>query len=171
MSEDELWGLTFRRLVAWTMRKHGLPHADAEEMVEEAIVQFLNSGSVTPSDPRELLQALGSRINGIAVNRRRKKALHAVMLTADGSPAELDDPPDPEKVIASDDVARKAVSTLLERVAGDDVVSSIIMCMVEGVEEPTAQAKAMSLDVREVYNAKRRLKTHVEAVKKLMETW
>lgn len=172
LTEDELWALAFKRLVPWAVKRHGLNPADAEEMVQDAIKQFLASGGVAdPSNPQALLQALGSRINGLAVNRRRKKAERAFTLTADGEPAEPDDPPDPEQRIVGDDVARRAVSALFERVGNDEVVFWIVTQMSEGVDEPADHAKALGLDVREVYNARRRLKTHVEAIKKLMETW
>jgi len=40
----------------------------------------------------------------------------------------------------------------------------------DGVEDPADQAKALGCDVLEVYNARRRLKVHVEAVKKMLES-
>lgn len=170
--EDELWVLAFKRLVPWTMKKHRLSPADAEEIVQEAIRLFLEAGGdADPADLKALLQALGSNINGIAVNRRRKKALRAVTLTTDGSPAELDDPPDAEQKIIGDRINRKGISAILDRIADDELLFSIVTQMAEGVVEPAGQAKALSRDIREVYNARRRLKTHTEEVKKLMETW
>jgi len=57
-------------------------------------------------------------------NRRRKKAELAVRLTANGFAAELDDPPDPEQRIVDDEMARKAISILLERVADDELATA-----------------------------------------------
>lgn len=171
-SEDELWRSAFKRLGLWTIKKHGVNREEAEELVREAVVQFLTTGgALDPADYGGFLKAIGSRINGIAINRRRKKVLHAVGLTDDGLPAEPQDPPDPEQSILGREIARKAITTLLEKVSGDDLVYSIILCMIDGIEDPAAQASALQVEVRELYNARRRLKSHVESIKKLMETW
>ena len=170
--EDELWKLAFKKLVLWTAKKHRMNPADAEEIVQDAIRLFLKAGGqADPSNPKALLDTLGSNINGIAVNRRRKKAELAVHLTADGEPAELDDPPDPEQRSVDDDIARRAVSTLLERIDGDELATAIVMQTIDGIEDAADQAKVLGRRVQEVYNARRRLKEHVEAVKQLMETW
>ena len=172
MTEDELWQLAFKKLLVWTVKRHRMNAADAEETVQEAIRLFIKrGGKADPANPKALLEALGSNINGIAVNRRRKKAELAVALTSDGEPAELDDPPNVEQRIVNDDLTRRAVSTLLERVADDELATAIVMQMIDGVDEPAEQAMAIGRRIGEVYNARRRLKTHVEAVQKLMETW
>jgi DNA-directed RNA polymerase specialized sigma24 family protein len=172
LTEDELWKLAFKKLVLWTIKRHRMKPADAEETVQEAIRLFLAAGGVAdPSRPKALLDALRSNVNGIAVNRGRKKAAKAVGLTEDGSPAELKSPPHLEDRIVGDQIARKAISTMLERVDGDHLVTSIFMLKLDGVEDAADQAKALGCNVRDVYNARRRLKTHTDAVEKLMEGW
>ncbi len=122
--------------------------------MQEAIRLFLQAGGeVDAADPTALLNALGSNVNGIAVNRRRKKAQLAVVLTTDGSAAELDDPSDPEQRIVDGQIARKAISTLLERVEKDELATAIVIQTSDGVEHPADQAKALGRGVREVYNA------------------
>jgi DNA-directed RNA polymerase specialized sigma24 family protein len=171
-AEGELWRLAVKKLVVWTVKKHRMNPADAEQVVQEAIRLFLRAGGqADPNNPKALIDGLGSNINGIAVNRRRKKAELAVRLTADGTDAEPDDPPDAEQRLIDDQIARKAISAILERVKDDQRATEVVMMMSEGIEDPADQAKAMGCDVREVYNARRRLKTHVEAIKQRMETW
>lgn len=171
-TEDELWKLAFKKLVLWTVKRHRMNPADAEQTVQEAIRLFLKAGGqVDPANPKALLDALGSNINGILVNRRRKKAERAVGLTDDGEAAELDDPPDAEQAVVDAVIARKAISTLLERVENDELATAVVMQTLDGVEDPAEQAMALGCAVREVYNARRRLKSHVEAVRQLMETW
>jgi len=151
---------------------HRLGAADAEDIVHEAIEQFIRAGGVAdPADRGALLQALGSRINGIVVNQRRKKALRAVGPTADGAPAELEDPPDPEMTLVEGAAVRKAVGLLLDRTAGDELACAIVLEMAEGMDEPAELAKVLGRDVGEVYNARRRLKPHIEAVNKIKEGW
>lgn len=172
MTEDQLWQLAFKKLVIWTVKRHRMNAADAEETVQEATRLFLKAGGTAdPANPKALLEALGSNINGIAVNRRRKKTALAVTLTSDGESAELDEPDDPEQRILNDDFARRAISTLLERIEEDELATAIVMQMIDGVEDAADQAKALGRRIQDVYNARRRLKTHREAVEKLMETW
>jgi RNA polymerase sigma factor (sigma-70 family) len=168
--EGELWASVFKRLVLWTVKRHRANPADAEEVVQEAVRQFIQSGGVAdPADPKAFLDALGSRINGIVINRRRKKATRAVRLTADGSQAELDDPPDPSERIIEGQLANKAISALLERLGDDALATAVVMQTADGVEDPADQAKALGRDVHEVYNARRRIKVKTDAVRKLME--
>ncbi len=174
--EQALWAQAFKRLVLWTVRRHRMNAADAEETVQEAVRQFFEAGGVVDANnPKALLDALGSRVNGIAVNRRRKKADGAVRLTAEGSAKELDAPsdsmPSSEARVVDGDLARRAISTLLERVDGDDLAQSIVLQEVEGVEDAADQARALARDVADVYKARKRLRTHVLAVKELMEKW
>lgn len=172
LTEDELWKLAFKKLVLWTAKRHQMNAADAEDTVQEAIRLFLAAGGVADAaEPKALLEALGSNVNGIAVNRRRNKAAKAVILTDDGGAPNLENPQDSEDGIVSDHVARKAISTMLDRVDRDPIVAAILMLEIDGVEDPSDQAKALGRDVRDVYNARRRLKTHTEAVQKLMEGW
>ncbi len=172
VTSEELWKLVFKKLVFWSVKKHRLNHADAQETVQAAIRQFLQAGGIAdPANPRALLEALGSRINGIAVNRRRNMVLKSVGLTLDGSLPEASGLEDPEQRISGADIARKAVSTLLNRVEEDSQVLAIVMQISDGVEEPAEQARILGLDIRDVYRARRRLKTHVDAVKQMMEDW
>jgi hypothetical protein len=53
----------------------------------------------------------------------------------------------------------------------DDLVFGLISQAAEGVEAPADQAKALGRSVQDVYNARRRLKTHVEQLKASMEEW
>lgn len=172
VTEGELWQLAFKRLVLWAMKRHRLNLADAEETVQEATRLFLASGGVAdPTNPRALLDALGSGVNGVAVNSRRKKTRRAVTLADDEVPAEPKDPQDLEGRIMNNDIARRAMSALRERAGHDEQVFWLLSLMDDGINEPADQARELSLAIGEVYNARRRLKTHVESIKKLMETW
>jgi DNA-binding FrmR family transcriptional regulator len=173
ITEDDLWKTVFKRLVPWTMKRHSMNSADAEETVQEAIRLFLTAGGhADTNDPPSLLRALGSQINGIAINRQRKKARLNVQLTEDGS---TDLSPDcsttQECRVITKQIAARAVSTLLDRVAGDNLATAIVMEMSEENDIPAEQAKDIGCDVAQVYNGRRRLKGHVDAVGKLMEEW
>jgi hypothetical protein len=103
--EDDVWAQVFRRLVPWTVKRHGITPADAEEVVQEGIAQLIRSGkSIDFENLEAVLLAVGSRINGVAVNRRRNKALRAVLLTRDGSFDERGDGNEFEDVLIEDDI-------------------------------------------------------------------
>ena len=171
-ADDDLWLLVLRRLIPWSMRRHRLSAADAEEIVQEAVQQHLAAGGVAdPGDRKGLLQALGSRVNGIAVDRRRKKALRAVALTVGGDLPEVADPGALGDREQRNDLARKGIDALLERLAADELARAIVRQIAEGVDNPAQQAEALGRDIRDVYNARRRLVTHVAAVQLLMESW
>jgi hypothetical protein len=173
ITEDDLWKTAFKRLVPWTLKTHKMNAADAEETVQEAIRLFLTAGGqANTTDPQALLKALGSQINGIAVNLRRKKARLTVQLIKDGSADPIPDcSATPERRAIDSQIAVRAVSTLLDRVAGDDLATAIVMEMSEENDIPAEQAKNISCDIAQVYNGRRRLKGHVDAVGRLMEEW
>lgn len=150
-----------------------MPVEDAKEAVQEAACQLIQAGFEVDANAEDmlhkLLEALGSRINGLAINRRRKKAAGAVGLTEDGAPAEPAEPLDAERQVVDNDLARRTLSQLLERTTDDQVASSVLILMSDGVDEPAEQAKALGCDVREIYKARRRLSGHFYAIGKLNE--
>lgn len=170
--EDDVWARAFRRLVPWTVKRHNVSPSDAEELVQEGIAQLIRSGrTIDLEDFTGLLAAVGSRINGIAVNLRRKKAVQAVLLTSDGSFDDGGDENRFEESLIDDNLARRAVNIVLERIANDELVFSIVGLMAEEVYEPAEQAKRLERAVGDIYNARRRLSDHASAVRKQMEAW
>jgi len=169
-TEDDLWKTAFSRLVPWTIKRHGMSCPDAEETVQEAVRLFLKAGkTVDPANAKALLDALGSQINGIAVNRRRNKAMQAVQLTADGSLTAADPAPGQEQQVIDDQLAKRAVSLLLDRVRSDDIATAIVIEMSGGNDVPAEQARAIGCSVADVYKGRQRLKAHVKAVCEKME--
>lgn len=162
----KIWADAYTRLVPWTMRRHGVGVHDAEEIVQDAIRLFIRAGSVVePANLGGLLRALGSRVNGIAVNRRRNKSLtHVLIVPADSLPDAGYAPRHMEV-----DAARKAISTLLERIDGDELATSVVMLIADGVTKPADQARQLGVAVEDIYKARRRLSHHARVVKKTME--
>lgn len=163
--DDELWRTVTPRLVAWSMGKHKLSPWTAEEMVQEAVAQLLRSNEPIPTSPKELMWALGSKINGLMRNLRRAKALNAVETTDDGhSPEGKDGRQDPEAAALTADVAKKATDLLLDRLKDDELAFLLVLQITEGVDEPKEQATALGRPIQDIYNARRRLRSHQAAV-------
>lgn len=168
-NEHELWGVAYRRLVGWTVRRHGLDPTDAQDVVQGGIEQYLEAGGTAHGGLDELLRGIGSRINGIVVNLRRKKALKAVGLTKDGLAPEHGDEGREEERLLDDDWAHKAIGLLVDRLSDDEVLFEMLCKMEDGLETPAELSEALGVDVRAVYKARRRLKGHAEAVRAQME--
>ena len=171
-SLDDVWVRVFRRLVPWAARRHRVTATEAEDLVQEGIAQLIRSeGKIDTADFGALLRAVGSRVNGVAVNLRRKKAARAVLLTSTGSFDERDDANEFAERLLDNDLARRAVNAVLDRLTHDELAFSVLGLMAEEVYEPAEQARQLHLDVADIYNARRRLDGHAKAVRDLMETW
>jgi hypothetical protein len=72
---------------------------------------------------------------------------------------------DPEEQAGRRELAAIALEALRARLEGDDVAFGVIEQLLVGEDRPRAIADALELDVREVYNANRRLKKHYAAVR------
>jgi DNA-directed RNA polymerase specialized sigma24 family protein len=170
LSETEILKTVYQQLLAWTIKRHCSNLADAQEVLQEAIKQFINAGGNMADSSENLLNAIRSRINGVANNRRRHKASKAVNLSADGTDPENDDDGLYEERLVDNDWIRKSMDLLLDRIGNDDILFSMLEKMTDGFESPAEIAEALKVDVKQIYNASRRLNSHVAAVKARMES-
>jgi hypothetical protein len=167
--ERALWEQARARLVAWTARRFHAAAADTEEFVQEGIRQFLEAGGTASGGLAPLLDGVGSRINGIAVNRLRKKSYQAVRLTGSDEVLDPPDDADPEVRLEALALARKAVKLVLQRASGDGLVCEMVIQMTGGLDTPADIAQALGVDVQAVYQGRRRLAGHARAVALMMD--
>ena len=173
--EDEFdWGEAYKRLFAYAVSKLGRSRStDAEEIAQEAIRQFFDPEHYDweRSDGDgldELLRDLGSRVNGLVSNYWKKRKRR-------GDWAHLDtDPPaataSPEVRVANAEDLQWAVNEVLDRIAeNDELAGEVLLQMSEGVEHPGDIASVLGVGVKKVYNARRRLKPHIDAVARELE--
>lgn len=168
-AEPDPWGVAYKRLVLWSIKRFKISMQDAEDLVQEGMKQFIAAGGAADGDMDQLLRGVGSRINGVRNNQVRKKASINVRLTADGDLPDGEISRHAEDTIAAVEMSRKALDLLLERVQEDDLLFSVVAHISEGKEEPAELAVALGVDRKDVYNARRRLNGHVVAVKARME--
>ena len=71
-------------------------------------------------------------------------------LTAAGSFDERGDGHEFEEVLIDNDIAGRAVNAVLERIANDELVFSIVGLMAEEVYEPAEQAKRLERHIGDV---------------------
>jgi hypothetical protein len=167
-SDDDVWRVLWRRLLGWTAKRHQLTRLDAQDVVQEAVLQHFAGGGARDKDGSILAGEIRSRINGIAVNLRRKKCRRAVRLTADGTLPDDADACETEERIVGLDWTKRALDVLLDRTSSDNIVFAMVCQMAHGVTDPFQLAEALGSDVRQVYNARRRLQAHVVAVRRAL---
>lgn len=158
--------MAYPRLVGWTIKRHRVAPEDAEEVVQEAIAQLYEAEADVGLDIKGALDAAGSRINGIMRNRRTKKIDKIINPTSNGTLPDPHDGGDPEARIGGRQWASRAITLLLERVEGDETLEGVVM---NGDGTPRDVAAELGVEVAAVYNARRRLKAHVAAVRDELE--
>jgi DNA-directed RNA polymerase specialized sigma24 family protein len=166
VADDHDWGETYRRLLAYSINRLGRASlADAEQITQEALAQLFDHEHYDwdPDGGVALIDDLGSRVNGLVSNLRRKdrrRGIHVELeddVAGGGSPS-------PETRAADGEEARQAVADLLSRVDGDNVCEDVVLHMADGLDRPADVAAKTGRDVREIYNARRRLLPHIAAV-------
>lgn len=170
MDDEFDWGEVYKRLLAYTLRKLGRDRAeDAEEITQEALGQFFDPkyydwDRSKGEDLDDLLQDLGSRINGLVGNYWKKRKRRGDPISIEREPGA--DGASPEgRVVSADDV-QQAVSAVLERLGdNDEVAVDVMLKMAEGIEHAGDIADALSIERKVVYNARRRLAPHIVAVR------
>lgn len=79
--DDYDWDETYRRLLAYSLNRLGRARlADAEQLAQEALTQLFDSEHYNwdPDGGVSLIDDLGSRVNGLVLNLRRKERRRGV---------------------------------------------------------------------------------------------
>lgn len=157
------WKSTSEQLVAFARRRHRLTAEEAEQDAQEAIRRFFDPDYVRfdPAAHGTLLEFLGSIVNAIVANRRRRGSSSKAFLgwgTDDGEPMT------PEDIAIAREHAGRVVAKLVERTERAPVVARLLAVLLEGVEGIENEAERVGVSVAEIEKARRRLKAHVEVI-------
>lgn len=166
------WNDVYKRLVVHGLKALGLAVEDAKQVAQEALRRYFDPqyANWEPTKYPTLLLFLGSTMNGIASDIRQRKGYLGERPTRDGVLPDIVTPAaSPEDRVVAANFARVAVGKLLERASADELVQNIVLKMVEGIDTAAEQAVALGVNVKEIYNARERLKIHVASVKAEME--
>ncbi|MCA9670845.1 MAG: sigma-70 family RNA polymerase sigma factor [Myxococcales bacterium] len=165
------WADVLTRLVAYSLRRlrrFGVGNvADAEQIAQEAVRRLLDpeygSSLEAFDDARALQWQLQSIVNGLINNYQRKRATRAELSF---SPAEL-----PRAAASGGEAyhvdkldAELVMRRLRARLEAQDPIAAQLVELYE--LKPAEQAAELGRSVREIYNARRRLKEHIEAVRR-----
>lgn len=175
MDWDSLeWAEIFRRLVLFAFRRGQLRGvssslADAEDIPAEAIRRLLDSDYAHWDSGRQpdLLRHLGSTVNGLISNGSRTARLRVEHSLSDPSILQR-----VEQSMASNDEidqveeCQRALLLLDRRVADDELIRKLLSLEKEGITKPAMQATRLKLAISVIYQARRRLTRHREAVRR-----
>lgn len=163
--EQANWHEIARRLTLFAKRRLGTRGTieDAQDLAFEAIRRTLDPDYASWDGSRPLLEFLGSIVNGLIQNRTRSRPLKLEV----ARPLERLDAavPGPEQPLAARQVGDRALALLSARLDGDDVGVRVLGLSIEGIDKPQDQAQQLGVPVKDIYNARRRLAAHVEAVR------
>jgi DNA-directed RNA polymerase specialized sigma24 family protein len=165
------WSAITKRLVAYAHRRLRRRSIEtAKEIAQEALTRIWDPeyAGWDPAKEPMLLRHLGSVVNGIVrnlhVSMRERAAVGRAPEIVERLAELPEGAPDGRSADGRMD-ARKIVDRLLERTGTDEIVSGIVLLMAEGIDRPAEQAAALDRTVRDIYNARRRLKDHGNAVR------
>lgn len=170
------WASICKRLTVYTyhrLERYGLAYTElAEDIAFEAMRRMFDDAyaDIDGHDTKTILFHLGSVVNGIVNNHRRKQATSQEVLhkrdTCSTSSTYIQDPlPNPEVTASKRQYAQHVLHALRARIAHDPVCSALITHTLDGIEKPRDQAMLMGITIHEVYNANRRLKQHYAALR------
>lgn len=174
--EDEIdWEQLSKRLTlyAWRrLKRVGMPDQElAQDIAFEAIRRYFDEEYLDwdPDSYPTRLEYFGSVINGIVRNRVRRAQRRNV------EPADLTEPvmerrmpspaPDPERCVVQTQWAEQVIAELRRQLDDDPHLLRLLELMLDGVERPAEQAEVLSVPVRDIYNANRRLKRYYAVVR------
>lgn len=160
------WRTIHKRLFTFAVRRHRLSPDDADEVVQQATLRFLDPAYVAydPAVHGDVLRFLGSIVNSLVANRRRRPSTAPLLVVV--FEHVTDTAPSPEDEAIANEHAREIVTLLLERTVHDRIAGRLLTLLLEGITDPEDQAAKLAVSIAEIKNAMRRLKTHLETITK-----
>ena len=159
------WTAITRRLVLLAVHRHRLSLEDAEQIAQDAVCRFFDAEYVRyePDTHGDVARFLGSIVNGLVVNHRRHDAHGTAWLV--GSAGLVDTQPSPEEHAMLAEHGRHALAKLRRRTKRDVLVMRLVEAILfDGIHGPTEQAKHLGVRIKDIYEAWRRLREHLEAI-------
>lgn len=160
------WEDAYARFVAYVARRIGRlglgRGVEAEDIVQEAFRQALSPAykAWNPATQPDFKDYLGSRVNGVLQNARKRKSEAIVAGAVEDTASDFFDPTESAGDIGTSD----KVGGLLERLGDDPECLTVVMAMADGCASPREIAAETGLPIDVVYNSNRRLARHRDAV-------
>jgi hypothetical protein len=169
---EKTWGAIYKRSLDHAVRRLryfqlSAQLGDARQVVQEAMTQLLTREEDPPAEEAELLQAVGSAINGITVNLNRKKASRCEQADTRVAEQSRSEQRSPEQVVADREETSERITALLTRLAGDneELAQRVVMARADGLDDISEIAGQLGVEVRAVYKANRVIRQHADALR------
>jgi hypothetical protein len=169
------WEAIYVRVVAYAkVRLRSGSLDDARRIAGEAIRTLLDDNSEvtwnyeTEPDP---MWCLGSIVNGLVNNHVRKKVRKAEVLTDDVQAVSgtANMPADQEARLIAADLLRKVLEDVYDMSSDDPLVQELVLLAHDGVLDVTEQAERLHESTHRIYEARRRFRERVAAVRRKLE--
>jgi DNA-directed RNA polymerase specialized sigma24 family protein len=145
---------------------------DPDDVLSEALARVMNpkQSPWDPSSGKPFIEHVGSVINGLAINERRRARVRNEVVDSNLAEGDLAVDPDP---LPDEDVATREGRARIEIVRlrlqaeleqRDPVAAGVYRQVVAGLESATEQAAAAGCSVADVYEAHRRIKTRGQQI-------
>ena len=174
-----LYALRKFRFLGWAA-KHtdcaGPGGKGPEDIASEVITKVLNGNrSYNPEKYPLFLDFLtsivDSRISHLANSFERKKMVPLPITTNEqGDCEEIEfegKEATPAKICVHKDIAEKVKIILAEEFKDDPVVNGLLECLGADIKKPAEIAELLEIDIKEIYNAQKRLQRAIDKDKKL----
>lgn len=157
------WADVSFRLVAYARRRLGKKASpgDAEDLAQAAVARLFDPSKKgwDPDVEPDLFRFLGSVVNGLLVDRRRKRR---EVLGSDGDREEAPTQ-DAETELAERQWRARAQRAVRRRLEGDALGERLFDLMLEGCSAPADQTAATGHPIDDIRNARKRLRRHCDA--------
>ncbi len=158
------WGDSYARAATFAMRRARrfglcLDTGQAKEIAGDAIRQIIEAGWDRTKYP-DFLDCLASRVNGIMVNKWRRKSTHAEVATEMAEMDRMtsdDSSRSPEQRFADQELASAACGRVLDLLNGNEAAVAVFMAMADGVDKAADIAADTGLPIAVVYRARERI--------------
>jgi hypothetical protein len=185
----EQWQDHLERLALYALRKFRLRgwaarHIDCagpkgigpQDIASEAITRVINGKRSYNSERYPvfmdfLKSIVDSRISQLVESFKRKKTAPLFIVTDERGDCKEIEPEGkeatPVKICVAKDIVEKIKIILKEEFENDPAVNAILECLDAGIEKPTEISELSGVDIKEIYNAQKRLRRAIEQNKKL----
>jgi DNA-directed RNA polymerase specialized sigma24 family protein len=163
--QNPSWERAFPALVAIALRWTEKNQEDAEDLAQQALLDFFEASSDPPAELRELVARTASIMKGNFLNKRKGEKRRQDPRWLPGA-ANLSRGlrRTPEDLAAAREDKARLLGALLEELAGDAPARDVVLATLEGFDRAADQAAHLKRDIDDIRNIRKRVTRAVAAI-------